>query len=53
MASSIAGLHGLQRLGEPEDIASLAAFLVSSESLWITGQIIGVDGGRSSIRAKG
>jgi NAD(P)-dependent dehydrogenase (short-subunit alcohol dehydrogenase family) len=53
MASSIAGLHGLQRLGQPEDIGALAAFLVSSESLWITGQIIGVDGGRSSIRTKG
>jgi len=52
MAESIAGLHALQRLGEPEDIAALAAFLVSSESSWITGQIIGVDGGRSSLRTK-
>lgn len=53
MAETIAGLHALQRLGEPEDIAALAAFLVSSESSWITGQIIGVDGGRSSVRTKG
>lgn len=53
MAESIAALHALQRLGEPNDIASLAAFLASSDASWITGQIIGVDGGRSSIRSKG
>lgn len=53
MAESLAALHALRRLGEPEDVAALAAFLVSSESSWITGQIIGVDGGRSSIRTKG
>jgi len=53
MAESIAGLHALQRLGEPMDIAALAAFLVSSDASWITGQVIGVDGGRSTIRLKG
>lgn len=53
MATSIAGMHALQRLGEPGDIAALAAFLVSSEASWITGQVIGVDGGRSSVRTKG
>lgn len=53
MAKAIAELHPLQRLGEPEDIAPLAALLVSQEASWITGQIIGVDGGRSSLRTKG
>lgn len=53
MAKAIADLHALQRLGEPEDIAPLAALLASSEASWITGQIIGVDGGRSSLRTKG
>jgi NAD(P)-dependent dehydrogenase (short-subunit alcohol dehydrogenase family) len=53
MATSIAGMHALQRLGEPGDIAPLAAFLISPESSWITGQVIGVDGGRSSGRTKG
>lgn len=53
MAGSIAGLHPLQRLGEPEDAAALAAFLVSDEAGWITGQVIGVDGGRSTLRTKG
>jgi NAD(P)-dependent dehydrogenase (short-subunit alcohol dehydrogenase family) len=53
MATTIAGLHPLQRLGEPDDIAALAALLLLPESGWITGQIIGVDGGRSSLRTKG
>lgn len=34
-----------RRLGSPIDIASAAAFLTSEESGWITGQILGVDGG--------
>jgi len=52
MAAALAGLHPLQRLGNPADAAALAAFLLSKESDWITGQIIGVDGGRSSLRTK-
>jgi NAD(P)-dependent dehydrogenase (short-subunit alcohol dehydrogenase family) len=35
----------LPRLGEPEDLASMLAFLLSAESSWITGQILSVDGG--------
>ncbi|WP_332118788.1 SDR family NAD(P)-dependent oxidoreductase [Azorhizobium caulinodans] len=53
MASAIAGLHPLQRLGAPDDIAAAAAFLLSDEAGWISGQILGVDGGRSSLRTKG
>ncbi|MGW0173253.1 SDR family oxidoreductase [Rhodococcus sp. NPDC003322] len=36
----------LPRIGEPEDIARLARFLLGDESTWITGQIINVDGGQ-------
>jgi len=53
LSASIAELHALQRLGTPEDIASITAFLLSPEADWITGQIIGVDGGRSTLRTKG
>jgi NAD(P)-dependent dehydrogenase (short-subunit alcohol dehydrogenase family) len=52
-AQAIASLHPLQRLGEADDVAALGALLVSPDSSWITGQIIGVDGGRSSLRTKG
>ena len=46
---SIAKMHPLKRLGEGVDSANLANFLLTSKSSWITGQIIAVDGGRSSI----
>lgn len=38
-------LHPLGRLGEPNHIASLAAWLLDPENDWITGQVIGLDGG--------
>jgi NAD(P)-dependent dehydrogenase (short-subunit alcohol dehydrogenase family) len=53
MSASIAEMHALQRLGNPEDIAAITAFLLSPEADWMTGQIIGVDGGRSTLRTKG
>jgi NAD(P)-dependent dehydrogenase (short-subunit alcohol dehydrogenase family) len=37
--------HPLGRIGEPEDIANAVLFLASSESSWITGQCLAVDGG--------
>jgi NAD(P)-dependent dehydrogenase (short-subunit alcohol dehydrogenase family) len=42
--------HPLGRIGTPSDISSAAAFLLSDESSWITGQALPVDGGMSSIR---
>jgi len=50
---AIAEMHALRRLGTPEDVAALAAFLLSPEADWITGQTISVDGGRSTLRSKG
>jgi NAD(P)-dependent dehydrogenase (short-subunit alcohol dehydrogenase family) len=52
MVEAIANMHALPRLGKPEDMAALAAFLISEKSEWITGQIFGVDGGRSTLRIK-
>ena len=49
MAESIAKLHPLKRVGEGSDSSSIAKFLLSKESSWITGQIFGVDGGRSTV----
>lgn len=53
VARSIAALHPLPRLGEPDDIAASAAFLLGPEAGWITGQVIAVDGGRGRVRTKG
>ncbi len=41
--------HPLKKIGTPENIAEVAAFLLSSQAQWITGQIIHADGGISSI----
>ena len=49
IAEGIAKQHPLKRVGEGKDSAALAKFLLSDESSWITGQIIGVDGGRSNV----
>ena len=49
VAEGIAKAHPMKRIGEGKDAAAMAKFLLTEESSWITGQIIGVDGGRSSI----
>jgi 2-hydroxycyclohexanecarboxyl-CoA dehydrogenase len=38
----------VRRIGKPEDIAATCAFLVSEEAGYITGQIVGVNGGRNT-----
>jgi NAD(P)-dependent dehydrogenase (short-subunit alcohol dehydrogenase family) len=42
--------HPLKRVGTVEDIANMASFLLSEKSSWITGQILHVDGGMSTIK---
>lgn len=42
--------HPLGRVGKAEDIASMAAFLLSEKSSWVTGQIFHVDGGMSTLK---
>ena len=49
LAEGIAKAHPLKRLGEGKDSASLAKFLLTEDSSWITGQVIAVDGGRSKL----
>lgn len=50
VASAVAEMHALKKLGTPHDVANLAAYLVSDEAGWVTGQIISIDGGRSTLR---
>ncbi len=43
--------HPLKRVGNAEDIANMAAFLLSDKASWISGQIFPVDGGMSAIKS--
>jgi NAD(P)-dependent dehydrogenase (short-subunit alcohol dehydrogenase family) len=44
------GTHEVDEVGEPADIAAMAAFLLSDKASWVSGQIWHVDGGISSLR---
>ena len=48
---ALASRYSLKRIGTPADAAALARFLLSNESSWMTGQVVGVDGGMSTLRA--
>lgn len=45
-------MHALGRLGQPDDIARAIIFLLDPANDWITGQVLGVDGGLSRVRPK-
>jgi 3-oxoacyl-[acyl-carrier protein] reductase len=42
--------HPLNRIGAPDDIALATQFLLSDHSGWVTGQVIGIDGGLSTLK---
>jgi NAD(P)-dependent dehydrogenase (short-subunit alcohol dehydrogenase family) len=42
--------HPLQAIGSPENVAAMVTFLLGDESKWITGQVMHVDGGLSSVK---
>jgi len=46
------GTHPIGRVGQPEEIAALIAFLLSAESGWITGACVNIDGGRALASAR-
>ncbi|MEZ6097159.1 MAG: SDR family oxidoreductase [Pirellulaceae bacterium] len=47
---TMAARYPLRRTGLPKDLAAMAGFLLLPDSGWITGQVIGVDGGMSKLR---
>jgi len=47
---AMAARYPLKRIGTAGDAASLARFLLSAESGWMTGQVLGLDGGLSTLR---
>ena len=42
--------HALQRIGQPNDIAAMAEFLLNDKAGWITGQVLHIDGGMSNLK---
>jgi NAD(P)-dependent dehydrogenase (short-subunit alcohol dehydrogenase family) len=42
--------HPLKRLGDPAEVAKAAAFLLGPESGFMTGQVLKIDGGLSSLK---
>ncbi len=52
IAKASAALHPLGRIGEPADVASAICWLLDGTQAWITGQIIGVDGGLGHVQAR-
>ncbi|MDB3977036.1 SDR family oxidoreductase [Flavobacteriaceae bacterium] len=45
-------MHPLKRIGTSSDIANTACFLLSEQSSWMTGQVLGVDGGKSTLQTQ-
>lgn len=52
LENASAAMHPLGRVGEPEEIATVLAWLLSEQSSWVTGQVLHVDGGLSSLRTR-
>lgn len=45
-------MHPLDRIGGPDDVAACVAWLLDTNTTWVTGQIVGIDGGLSTVRSK-
>ena len=52
IAKLSAALHPLGRIGEPAEVASAIAWLLDAEQSWVTGQVLGIDGGLGSVQAR-
>lgn len=52
VAKMSAALHPLGRIGEPSEVASGICWLLDAEQSWVTGQVIGIDGGLAHLQAR-
>jgi NAD(P)-dependent dehydrogenase (short-subunit alcohol dehydrogenase family) len=46
-------MHPLGRIGTPQQVASAIDWLLQPEQCWVTGQVIGIDGGLGPLRVRG
>jgi NAD(P)-dependent dehydrogenase (short-subunit alcohol dehydrogenase family) len=46
-------MHPLGRIGEPEEAARAVSWLLDPAQSWVTGQVLGVDGGLGTVRPRG
>ncbi len=49
---AIENMHPLPKIGNGNDFSDIGCFLLSDKNSWITGQILHIDGGRSTLRIK-
>jgi len=52
MLRASTAMHPLGRIGKPDEVASVITWLLSGTASWVTGQVIGIDGGLSTVRGK-
>jgi len=45
-------MHPMGRLGDPEDIASAIEWMLDPANAWVSGQVLGIDGGLATLRGK-
>lgn len=53
MLKATSAMHPLGKIGEPADVASAIHWLLSDRQGWVTGQVLGIDGGLSRLQARG
>jgi 3-oxoacyl-[acyl-carrier protein] reductase len=53
MLKGSTAMHPLGRIGEPSDVASAIEWFLDPAQSWVTGQVLGVDGGLSTLRTRG
>ena len=49
---AIEGMHPISKIGEGNDFAEISGYLLSEKNKWITGQVLHIDGGRTTLRIR-